>query len=745
LRQTLNNYTTLSSWVYFGIINTTTTGINERGFCEIDIVNGTSNASSGNILTGLKFQASINTTSLSTNHSHYGNLLHDSLNKPIIYIFRDLSQNYYLYTLLAPNSQTDINIQSQVGTKFLLTNEGNSITPNGSTSGYTGTWTQVYTSSVESTLKYTTGDLTVEGQNLLIADNFPIIGYNNNNNKTSRDVGILYQRYQIDNNSGLGDIVSDTPYFIDSIPSQVTATSLQLILSTLSSNIDNYYLGWWIKIFSGNNTNQVRQIIRYNGSQHIATLSSAFTSQNPSNSDTVYLFNSSYIANYYDETLDTFSLSYTHADPGNGSLINTKNANLRLNHLYATDTTVSTNSSTGSIYTLGGISISNTYDAVSSTYGGTFTSSGGISIRKNLLVGNNIGLGTSGFTPQESIHIKKSTTLGDNNNNSSIRLENDHSAFSYIDFVESTSGNRYGILLDSINNIFSLTSTTTGVLPSLAKNALTINNMGYIGINSISTNSNVGYLGIIGGSTNNNDNTIASRILLNSNNSTNNPGTLQLFSGNVSSGNISMYSGNDSKAFNIDSNGLVTIYNTNPTRNNSSGSLLVSGGIVIQCTENSTSLTSGGALAVNGGAYIDKNLYIGGDLHIVGNLSASGSVTSPTVTFVNYSLCTLNEYFNNNLVVISNASIFSFGFSVFPTIIDVDCEVQFILPGRSNGFIRRGEVIISVSAYTDDTNVIILQNVIGVGIIGSNTALVKFQSTSLNLHYFQISCQYIQA
>jgi hypothetical protein len=759
LHQTINNTSGSSLWVYLGKLNTTTSGINEIGYCEIDFSCGTSNGS-GNTLTGLKFMASMNNTTCNTSHLHYGNLLYSSTIKPIVYIYKDSDSNNQIFLLAAPYSQTNVNVTSRVGPKFLLADEGTLAVPNGTISGYTNSWTSTYTSQIESTLAFTFGDVTLEGGSLNIADNFPVIGYNNNTTTSSRDLGTMYQRYQVQNDTGDGDIVNDPPYFIDSLPNQSTATLSQIKLSSLASNIDDYYNGWWLKIFTGSNTNQVRQIIGYNGAQQVAQLATPFTAQNPSSGDTVNFYNFSYVINYYDEVNDTFSLSYTHNNPRpGGSIDNMGNANLRLKHLYATDTTVSLNATTGSIYTLGGIAISNTNDAISSTYGGTITSAGGIAIKKNVIVGNNIGVGTTGFVPQESLHIKKTTT--DNNTNSTIRLENDSSAYSYIDFVEATGGNRYGIVLDSANNIFSLTSTTIGVTPPLANNSMTINSSGYVGINAtsnvvsplalnsckfISTNSSTGYLGIIGAASNVNGNSLASRIVMNANAGTSgNLGSLQLYTGNVTSGNISMYTGNDVKALNIDMNGIVTILSTQPTRSNSSGALIVSGGAVVQSTENATSLTSGGALTVNGGVSIDKNLYLGGDLFITGALNASGSVTSPTLTFINYTNCTLNEYFNNNLVTISSTGIFTFGFSVFPSAADEDCELQFTLPGRTNGFLRRGEVIINVSGYTDDTNIIIINNVIGVGIVGSNAALIKFLSVSTSLHYFQVTCQYILA
>lgn len=744
LHQTVNNTSGSSQWIYFGKINNGT----DLGYTEIDFIDGHTTTDINT--SGLRLQVSINGTNSSIYHQHYGSLLFNSDSKPIVVIYKnDTNDSLNLFCLCTQNSKTNVNITSQYNTKFTLVSEGYTSVPNGTFSGYTGSWTQIYTTNIESNLQYTFGDTTIEGINVKIADNLPIIGYNNNLKTSSSDIGILFQRFQKDNDSNLGDIVSDTPIFTDTIVSQSGVPINQIKFSTVASIIDDFYNGYWLKNV---NTNEIRQIIDYNGAQRIATISSDFTTQ-PVISDIINLYNLSYVVNYYDSINETFALSYTSSKSDTISV--SQNANLRLNHLYVTDTTISSNASTGSIYTLGGISINNTNDSISSTQGITFTTLGGVGIRKNARVGNNIGIGTTGFTPQESIHIKKG--ISDNNTNSTIRLENDSNAFSYIDLVENTSGNRYGILLDSSTNLFSLTNTTSGVIPPLANKAFTINNLGFIGINTtdniispislkvnnfISTNSTSGFLGLIGGPSNTNNNSIASRILLNANSAN---GSLEMYSGNVTSGNINMYTGNDIKALNIDNNGIVSVLSTNNSKSGTSGALVVTGGICISTTENSNSITSGGALTVNGGVSLKKDLYIGGNLYIDGIVSAAGSVIIPTITFSNLVNCTFNQYVNNNLTSITSMGILIFSLSVIPTADSLNTEIQFSLPGRTNVLVNRGDVIISVSGYADDTNVISLFNVIGVGVSNSTRGLIKFQSVSTGLHYFQVSCQYILA
>jgi hypothetical protein len=734
LHTSITNESESSKWVYFGQIGS------ESGYCEIDFNNGSNRNNSD--ITGLKIVVSINGGICTASHFHYGNMAFNSEYKPICYIYKDNvepTSSFKLFGLLPSYSQTNINVIAQRNDPFEIIDAGNDLKP----IGMVNSWSEVYVTNIESNLKFTFGDTKLEGS-LKVADNLPVIGYNNSNTTNSRDLGILYQRYQVQNDIGTGDIVSDPVKYIDSIPNQTSCTIYQLRLSNLASSSDDYYNGWWVKMFSGSNTNQVRQIITYNGGLRLATLSTPFTIQNPGTGDTAYLYNNTYVTNYYDEIEDTFSLGYTHTNVGSGNIINNTYADLKLRKLYSTDTLASTNSSTGSVRIAGSIALFSSVNATSSTNGGTITTNGGVGINKNLLVGQNIGIGGSGFVPQESLHIRK--TEG----KATVRLENNTGDYSYIDYVENGTNNRFGTLLDSNLNQFSLTYTTVGVTPNQADRALTINNNGFIGINTInninsplalnnsnfiSTNSTSGFLGFIGGSSNLDGNAIASRIILNSNGI---DGSLSLYSGNTTSGNINMYTGDDVKAVSIDNLGIVSIESTQISEYSTTGALVVFGGIGIACTENSSSYTNGGALTIDGGASIQKDLYIGGDLYIRGSLNAIGSSTTPVISFNSAINCTLNEYYNSKLINVGDSNIFTMGFSLLPIVASEDTEIRFTLPNVITDFTRRSDVNVTVSGYIDNTNLVVLYNIIGVGVVGTKDVLVKFQSISTNFHYLQL-------
>jgi len=740
LHQTVNNTNGTSLWIYMGQINTSGT---ESGYCEIDFNNGV-NVSS-NTLSGLKVLVAINNTTCIASHAHYGNITFDSANKPICYIYNDTINDYHLFVKLAPNSQTNINVTAQRHDIFLNVFEGIGSYPSGAISGYTGLWTLEYDTQKESTLKNTTGDLTVENQ-LIVNDNVPIVGYNTT---TTNDIGILYQRYQRANDTGTGDVVNDSPAFIDTIPSQFLVPDLYQIKFSSSANAtNNYYVGWWIKIISGPNINQVRRITAYSGSQRVATLETSFTSQNPSENDIVHFYNNSYVTTYYDETIDTFSVGYT---PSRNTIITLNDTiNLKMKGIYSTDTTASTNSSSGSVYILGGISINNTNDATSATNGGTITTAGGIAVRKDLRIGNKLGLGTHTFTTEESIHIRKTT--------STARFEHDNGSYSYIDFTENGTSNRYGILLDSVTNQFCLTKTSTSQTPNNSYKALTINNLGYIGINTttnvvsplginannyISTNSTTGYLGLIGGATNINSNTVGSRINLYANNQTTaSQGCLNLYAGHVTGGNVSIFTNNDIERLQVNHDGVVNILTTHPSNNSTTGALITAGGISIKSTQNATSTTSGGGLTVAGGSSIAKDLFIGGNITVTGTFTSYGAITSPTLTQSNETNCTFIEYYSNTLTANDTFCTLVFGFTVNPSNASENCSIEFTLPNRTTTFTKRFDVISTCNGYTNDTDVIPLMNILSFGQTGTTRLKIKFQSVSTSAHYLQVTAMY---
>jgi hypothetical protein len=684
LHQTIQNVEYTGKWIYMGQLSNCI----QMTISTMDTaIQFTGKVSSGNLVA----------------QSSYSNS-NDGSDSSQVIIYHDTSSNRHLFLYLLPESITNVDIRIQLGAKVILIDEGTDTFPNGISSAFMGTWTEEWTSNAPSNLAYSLGDLTVEGTHFKTADPTPIIGYNNDTTTNMRDTGTLYQRYQKSNDSVHGEVVGDLEFETNVLPSQSTATPNQVIFNMSANAADDYYNGAWIKVHS-----QVRQIVSYNGNQRVATLDSSLTTS-PVESDTVSIYKRSFAAHYFNG--DTFVLGYTNST---GTTLTSQGfADLKLNKLVSVDVTPSTNASTGSLVLNGSIALSNTAPATSSTHGGTITTLGGVGIGKGLMVNQSIGIGGSGFTPLSDLHIQKGV-------DASIRIEGGSS--SSIHFVKDTDifDVNYTGDVFSLNDTINVVSNKIGINTTNVSGALTISSNSFI-----STDATSGFLGISGSASESS----GSRMILQN--------SVEIYANDA----MNFYTNDTIRALQIDSNGVVNIFSTKPSSSPNAGALTVRGGMSISATENASSYTSGGALTVNGGVSVKKDLYLGGDLYIAGALTAEGNFIPATISFSDPVNCTLNEYRNSNLMIIGGSCILNFELSVIPDIADLNTQITFSLPELANNLSYRGQVLIQVSGYTDSTELVVLYNVLSVGIPGTKTALVKFQSASTDLHYLQIQATY---
>jgi hypothetical protein len=265
------------------------------------------------------------------------------------------------------------------------------------------------------------GNLTVNGQtttidtiNTTLKDNVFVL---NSGPSGSNDSGFLIERYQEDNNSGLGDVVQDSLFAQIIIPDQSGMTANQIKLSNTASAINDHYKGWWIKISSGFSSNQVRKINSYNGTTKIANISSNWFTQNPSIGDLVYLYNKPFVGLIYNETNDRFEFGSSTTNPSESNISLTDYLPVQLKSTSIVSTETASSVSSGSVRISGGISISNTTDAGSVTSGGTFLTLGGASIGKSLYVGNSLIVNNADITPNSEEIFKSITFTAANNQN----------------------------------------------------------------------------------------------------------------------------------------------------------------------------------------------------------------------------------------------------------------------------------------------------------------------------------------
>lgn len=727
-----NTNGSLHSWHYLGILNNSTVG-----YCDLDIANGIwqKNISPDN--QSLKVILSVNETTTSFSHQCLGNLEKDADNKVNCFVYKNsLDNTFHLFVNSPPLSSSNIKVNGKLDNPFVINFEGVGNVPNGVVSGFsTLTFTNVYSTSQESNLDISCGDLTVDGTSLKVCDNLPIVGYNNINTTSSRDIGILYQRYQKSNNSNNGDIINDTPAFQDTLPNQSTSSSTQIKFSNSANNNDNFYIGWWIKVTSGLNTNQIRQIISYNGSQRVAHIDTPWTDQNPSLNDTVSLFNKSFVTQYFDEANYTFKIGYATANNDNYFSYQ-QDSNLQTGYLLLTNTS-------DSLSSLGKVSIQNTTNSSSTTFGGSFTTLGGASINKKLFIGEKLCLGNNDSANLPGI-------LSISNSASSISLKCQSNNYNFIDF-DNSSNYIFGILNDSQLNSLSFTLSTTSQTPNLSSKILTFSSQGNVAINTtsninsiltlqrnnfISCDGNNGFIGIIADASNSTSSTNGSKIILNGADSS---GDLSLYP--APNGALRFFASNI-ETITVNNNGSVNITTTTNSPNSTTGAFIVSGGVSVSSSDNSTSTTNGGSLTVNGGASIARDLYLGGSLYIDGTITSSGVISSPIITFSNTQGCSVSSYGNSKLLLTNTERILSFYIEVLPSSSSQNCQFEFTIPDRSTNFTNRGELIVSCNGYTDDTQLIPVFNVLCVGSKTSPSGILKFQSVSTGLHYFTVIARY---
>lgn len=299
------------------------------------------------------------------------------------------------------------------------------------------------------------GNLTVKGTttsidttNAVIKDNVLVL---NSGPSGSTDSGFVIQRYQKDNNNGLGDVINDSTQVFGSLPDQSGMTSTQIKLDVSANPLHNFYNGHWIKIISGFSSNQVRHITSYNGTTKIASISSPWSSQNPSIGDSISIYNKPYVGLIFNETTNIFEFGSTSLDPTQ-NISFTDYLPILFSDAKNVSTQPSTNSSSASFVMSGGISIFNSTDATSVTSGGTFTSLGGASISKKLFVGEKLYVNGANMTPNP--YDMFSTLIFYAQNNQSVftditRLVFDSSVWSFDIYFS------VRILVTSGNNMYS--------------------------------------------------------------------------------------------------------------------------------------------------------------------------------------------------------------------------------------------------------------------------------------------------
>jgi len=259
------------------------------------------------------------------------------------------------------------------------------------------------------------------------------------------------------------------------------------------------------------------------------------------------------------------------------------------NYLTLTSTDNSINLSTGSLVTIGGVSIQAAGNSTSSTSGGGITISGGAAIRKDLYVGGSIFSTNTNSTYSNFSGSSISNLLVTNTLKATFNSNTLGNIFTTNGNVGIGVVNPAFVLTIGNSNGSNLTGTAfiqAGNNPSLGFGAGSNIPMWI----SAPIQTTGGILSL-GGS-----------------------GIVAPTSGGVININNSNFVGinNTNPAFALDITGVLNLRTTNNSINSSTGTLVSYGGISIANTTNSTSTTAGGAVSIAGGMAVLKDIYVGG-------------------------------------------------------------------------------------------------------------------------------------
>ena len=248
-------------------------------------------------------------------------------------------------------------------------------------------------------------------------------------------------------------------------------------------------------------------------------------------------------------------------------------------------------------------------------------------LKDNLAIDNNKYLKLLGPTGLVTNSILGIDTIGNLNINSAL------SGDIYLNSNNSVSNTFINV--NNLGNTFIQSKLSIGInSTSNINSTINLPSNGYIGLNT-TTGTNNGFLAIVGGSSL--LNTVGSRILLFGNDNTSgNSGQLNLYSGNTTTGNIQLYTANDSLKLQILNNGTSNFQPDGTTIRLSISNIntMITNPLIITNTSISTS-TNTGALQVNGGVGINGNTFINGALTInsvSGNLNFISSSVSTSYT-----------------------------------------------------------------------------------------------------------------
>ena len=185
--------------------------------------------------------------------------------------------------------------------------------------------------------------------------------------------------------------------------------------------------------------------------------------------------------------------------------------------------------------------------------------------------------------------------------------------------------------------------------------------------------------------------------------------------------------------------GTVSLSSTTASVDTTTAALKLGGGISITNTTNATSVDSGGTFTTPGGAAIKKDLYVGGNLYVTGNISFG--ITNPVVTISNkVNIPGTVSQFKSTSIANGIYRQYSIIFTFVPTTSGILSSFDFTVPEIVSNFTNSYDFNGQINGHKDGSPAI--ENMAIYSVAGTTNARVIFTSTSTSTHVISVMLTY---
>jgi hypothetical protein len=434
-------------------------------------------------------------------------------------------------------------------------------------------------------------------------------------------------------------------------------------------------------------------VVRYTGNSQIALNNSSNSSSTTLNMVNNDLFLNNSTGNIYISSNNTIIKS---------TLCTFDTTTTFTKYISILDTIESMSSTIGSLVVKGGISITCSTDAMSTTAGGSLTIAGGLAINKKTFTGDSLGLQISTSSKPNKLVLYQSsqdlsetinfTGLGTTIGSLLYQVQNTsgcHTFYAGTSEVFRVKGsNEVQFIGNSQKYSIIGGGKTSNSLSLQGQSSYTDTSLDLFTMDGLISNSNSVKIFGVGLPNLTSD---SEYINIGWNSTKGNYTVSTINSGTGIQRNLEMYSSNNSEQLLLNTSGTITMKSSSTSSNSSTGALYLTGGLSINCSSNVSSVSNGGALTVAGGASFGKNVVVSntlilnvnntiGDVNILGNSLGVLKISSPNnkTTFASNNT---SSSFDSNIGIYSLNNNTLGNYSLFEMNSDINYSIKSLAAG----------------------------------------------------------------